>query len=116
MVLDLILRVWLVIRAAHRNPTIFVAARGSSRPSRPLRPSQPKNLRAHTRRKPTCSSRNLLLPRLKIVHFGPDLALRISGSNLCEKVGNPGIPYEALQLMTGIWGMVGTNNPTGSPC
>src|ERR1035441_347275 len=96
-------------RGGCQNLTPFVAARDSPRPSRPLPRSNPKT-HARTRRKPglfhpeTCFSHVL-----KILHFCLNSAVRISGSNLCEKVGNPGIPYVALQLMTGIWGMAGTN-------
>ena len=77
MVMTLIFRVWLVIRAADRNLTPFVAARGSSRPARPLQRRDPNpNL-------PTLEIR--FLPRHENSSFRPNFGRPDFWPNLHRK-------------------------------
>jgi hypothetical protein len=101
MVLDLILRVCLVLFFAPRvwRLDLFLPARvHSGLHGR----SVPPNPKTHTRTPEACLSHpeTCFSQAMKIVHFGPILAVRISGRICSENVGNPGIYYVALQLMT----------------
>src|ERR1035437_7852150 len=58
--------------------------------------------KTHTRTPEACLSHpeTCFSQAMKIVHFGLNSAVRISGRICSENVGNPGIYYVALQLMT----------------
>lgn len=53
---------------------------------------------------------------MKTAHFCRDLGVRISGRICSKRQGEHAFSFEALQLMDGIWGMQGTNNPIGTSC
>src|ERR1017187_8713033 len=65
-----------------------------------LRPSSPKNPHAHAPEAGPCRPETCFSQAMKIVHFGPILAVRILGRICSEKVVHPGKYYVALQLMT----------------
>ena|ERR1035438_859312 len=81
---------------AERSPDSLVGSRrrGGIHRGPPGRSVLP-NPKTPTRVPETC-----FFQAMKIVHFSPDLAVRILGRICSEKVVNPGICYEALQLMT----------------
>jgi hypothetical protein len=64
------------------------------------RPSSPKNPHAHAPEAGPCRPETCFSQAMKIVHFGPILAVRILGRICSEKVVHPGKYYVALQLMT----------------
>src|ERR1035438_9180624 len=71
MVMTLILRVWLVIRAADRNLTPLRCCAGFTAALTAAPSFQPQNPRAHAPEAWPFPSRNLLFPRLENTSFLP---------------------------------------------